>query len=607
MSSKRKNRYNNKRAAIEAKVQRRELEREFWDEKGDDDERTDILPMILDMEPDEAEEDVIPGIPEKWYVLDTNLILSCVNVLPDVEDKNWREPLNFNPDIRDAHLIIPMVVYQELENKRTENSFEGLTAKIAFGRLEKFFRTPECTIGEILKVNAPVPTGWGKQMISLLPCHRDFAESLPWVPGEKDNDGRIAITALAATMAKEGLPVDGTYDAKNMLKRSNNNRDVLLLTRDKPLLGRARNYGVKVASYSFKKRKPYTGCREVEVPAEMFGQFLYKHQISREDFERYLPEELPLIANEYIIMKPANVPAESIPAFGNIARYNKKNEMLYPMRFVNHEGPVPPNARIAMSYDAMNDDKIEIVLMTGKAGVGKTHQALLHGIREVEAGRKKKIVLFATQSAENPIGILPGNKQKKMEHLVAACKSVIASYLAETDEFKEMREEMRRLGNKKAKGHSTTYDSGMTGKKDKMTKPDEVEEYSNYTEELDKRASEWFNTYVECYPHENIRGITLDDVIIIIDEAQRIHDRGKLETMSTRGGKRVKILVCGDIVQIDKATPEKLMNNGVTFFQMKYFDWPGFACVHLTDNMRGGAAGYRNRDRMGAYSRIAGY
>ena len=52
----------------------------------------------------------------KWYVLDTNLILSCVDVIYDPDDENWRPPQNFRPSLENAHIIIPEVVIDELNH-----------------------------------------------------------------------------------------------------------------------------------------------------------------------------------------------------------------------------------------------------------------------------------------------------------------------------------------------------------------------------------------------------------------------------------------------------------------------------------------------------------
>ncbi|MBR1874762.1 PhoH family protein [Candidatus Saccharibacteria bacterium] len=393
---------------------------------------------------------------QRWYVLDTNLILSCVDIIYDEQDEDWHEPIGFKPNLENAHLIIPYVVFEELNHIKEEATRRGMIARIAFDRLIKFFPNSGRTLREIMNLSDPIPTGLGDQHISLLPLHRNFSKILPWVPDRDDNDGWIAVTALAATMIREGLPVDGSIkfndEEIDMLDRSNEKKDVILLTNDNSLLSKADDFAVHVKSYSFKKRPPFTGCREIVVPREMFQKFYHEDKLSREDFEYFLPEESSLVANEYIIMKlrnedeyPRGYFSDGIQ-FKNIARYHIENDTLYPLRFIKHEGKEPANAGIACYYDAMNDDNIHVVNVTGAAGTGKTFQAITHAIKEVKAGKYARIILIPSRAAKNPLGALPGGPKQKMEPLISSAKDAIRSYLAATPEFREKREALRRHG-----------------------------------------------------------------------------------------------------------------------------------------------------------------
>ena len=234
----------------------------------------------------------------KWYVLDTNLLLLCPDVIYDPDDENWRPPRNFRPSIDNAHLIIPMVVFDELDRIKDGHSVNRAIARKVFRRLRKFFPNSERSLAEIMNLERPVATGWKQQRISILPLHWEFADSLPWVPEDNDYDGWIAVTALAATMIRDGLPVDGSVPEEEMLARSNRRKNVVLLTNDNPLLSKADLYGVRAKSFSFDPQPVFTGLRELVVPAEMFAQFDSEGRLSREDFERYLPHEAALVANE---------------------------------------------------------------------------------------------------------------------------------------------------------------------------------------------------------------------------------------------------------------------------------------------------------------------
>ena len=603
--------------------------------------------------------------PRRWYVLDTNLIISQVDVLYDPEDENWREPEEFKPKLDHAHLIIPKVVFDELDHMKDEGTYRSVVARTALKRLTKFFPNSEHTLRETMYLEDPVETGLKDQTISLLPLHKNFYKILPWAPERDDNDGWIAVTALAATMIRNGLPVDGTlkYDGQesepfDIMDISNEKKDVVLLTNDNGLLSKADLYGVRTKPYSFKQTEIFTGCRELTVPAKMFEQFYHEEKLSRADFERFMPRELPLVANEYIVMTPEDdryprgyftVPDD----FVNIARFHAENGYLYPLRFMKHEGKTPPNAGIATYYDALNDDKIKVVNVTGSAGTGKTFQAVTHAIKEVRAGHYIQAIVIPSRSAKNPLGALPGNQDQKMEPLIGFVKDAIRSYLAQTPEFIKKREALYRHGDidrdredfeeekkpKKPKDgrdgrerrdyldsrrtfnnftgspDSFDYGDGYSArdfgephkKKDKAfyqgksekPKNDGSEGKLTYREMLEKEVNYLYNRYFVSMPYEDASSHSFEDSIIILDEFQRVLI-DDADTLITRPAKGSKLIVCGDIDQIENATEQKRFNNGLNYSRMLYFDESICANVHLTETMRGDIArvATKNRDKV---------
>ncbi|MBR3116114.1 PhoH family protein [Candidatus Saccharibacteria bacterium] len=584
-----------------------------------------------------------PAPPRRWYVVDTNLILSCVDIIYDDEDKDWREPLKFKPNLEHAHIIIPYVVFEELNHIKEEKSLRGMIARIAFDRLGKIFPNSGRSLEEIATLSNPVTTGWGDQTMSLMPLPKNFAKCLPWTPEKDDCDGWIAVTALAAAMIREGIRIDNLTHPELILQRTNLSRDVVLLTNDKPLLSKADLFGVRVKSYSFEKRPPFCGCRKLVVPAKMFEQFFHEEKLTREEFEAFMPDEMPLVANEYVIMEPEDdlYPRSyftvGIP-FVNVARYHKENETLYPLRFMKHEGKTPANAGIACYYDALNDDKIQVVNVTGAAGTGKTYQAITHAIKSVQSGLYRRIIVIPSMSSKNQLGALPGNEAQKMEPMVAFCKDVIESYLASTPEFQKKREQLRKFGDtdqgddretekrdksSKRKNHETRqskrtkgdytgsfedfdfgdndymiedYDNYVSMKKESKTfyvsKNDEKKAQedndgkTSYNQLLEKQVNYIYERFFKSFPYEQVQGRSFEDAIIILDEFQRI-EIDDADTLITRPAKNSKLIICGDINQIHESSPEKQFKNGLSYAQMLFFDWEGCANIHLTDNLRG--------------------
>ena len=600
---------------------------------------------------------------ERWYVVDTNLIISCVDILYDADDETWREPINFKPSLNNAHIIIPQVVFNELDHMKSEATQRGMTARTAFSRLKKFFPNSGRSIEEIMNLAHPIPTGWKKQTISILPLHRNFSKCLPYVPEKEDNDGWIALTALAATMIHEGLPIDGT--AGDILSRDNSKKDVVLLTNDKSLLSKADSYGVRVKSYSFKRRPVFTGVRELTVPAEMFRRLFNDMPVTEEEFYEFMPNELPLAANEYIIMTPENnnYPRSFFATeenYRSIARFHKENGMLCPLRFVKHEGKEPINLGIATYYDALNDDSIRVINVTGPAGTGKTYNVVQHAIHAMRSGKYVQTVVVSTLPAKNPLGALPGGEDQKEAPLVAAIKSAISSYLASTPEFKRRREILRKHGdqdldddespeeegtyegkpkdnfsnNSRSDTRSTlgsftgSFDdldfmgdyspedfgeqhsrkSNKKSKKKKRNGGQNSHKGSNtskmtYVEFLKKQTDYIFYRYFKCEVYEQIQGINLKDSIVIIDEAQRLKV-DDADTVFARPAEGSKMVLCGDINQIRDSTAEKQFQNAISYSRELYYDWEGCANVALTENTRGDIARVMTENRRDVRRRM---
>lgn len=596
--------------------------------------------------------------PRRWYVLDTNLILSCVDIIYDEDDEDWCPPLNFKPKLTDADLIIPQVVFDELNHIKAETTLRGMIARIAFDRLCKLIPNSGRSFDDIMHLRAPIKTGLDSQTISILPIHKNFHKILPWVPDRDDNDGWIAVTALAATMIRRGLPVDGSEvtsdnEGANIMMRNNEQKDVVLLTNDKALLSKADEYGVRVKQYSFKKRPDFTGMRELIVPPKMFEKFYHEEKLTDVDFKYYLPDEPPLIANEYLIMEPED---DVYPAgyfshdepFINVARYHGENGLITPLRFMGHEGKNAPNTGIAAYFDALNDDSIKIINVTGAAGTGKTFNAITHAIKELKSGRYSRIITIPSQPAKNPLGALPGKQEQKMEPLVAACKDAIEAYLSEKPEFKKKRDTLRKFGDResgyeeeeiaderriKKRSEHSNRDFGRTRgaytgnfldldygtndyspedfgephskkKKEKAFYPGKGDKKSaesggekmTYQDFLKKQVDYIYNRYFESYPYEQVQGRSFQDAIIILDEAQRIQI-DDADTLISRPGKGSKIIVLGDINQIHDSSPEKQFKNGLNYSQMLFFDWTGCANIHLTENMRSDIARVMTKNR----------
>ncbi len=140
----------------------------------------------------------------------------------------------------------------------------------------------------------------------------------------------------------------------------------------------------------------------------------------------------------------------------------------------------------------------DMVFGIGPAGTGKTYVAIMHAVRELKANRVKKIILTrpAVEAGEN-LGFLPGDLKEKID-----------PYL-------------RPL-------YDALYDA--LGRKQ--------------TDELIEKG------VVEIAPLAYMRGRTLENAYVVLDEAQNT-TKGQMKLFLTRLGFHSKMIITGDITQVD--------------------------------------------------------
>lgn len=140
----------------------------------------------------------------------------------------------------------------------------------------------------------------------------------------------------------------------------------------------------------------------------------------------------------------------------------------------------------------------DVVFAVGPAGTGKTYTGVAMAVRALKRKEVKKIILArpAVEAGES-LGFLPGDLKEKID-----------PYL------------------------KPLYDSLLD-----MIPPDK---YAKYIE----------NGTVEVIPLAFMRGRTLDNCFVILDEAQNATDT-QLKMFMTRMGPNAKMIITGDLSQID--------------------------------------------------------
>ena len=265
----------------------------------------------------------------------------------------------------------------------------------------------------------------------------------------------------------------------------------------------------------------YTGFSEVLVDDEIIDQFYDKKEV-------YL-EGKNLKTNEYVMLiSNAN---EKKTALGRFINENTPIRQLYKGK-KGVWGIKPRNKEQSFLLDALMNPDIEVVTVIGKAGSGKTLCAIAAALEQTLDERTsvytRLIVSRPVQPLGKDIGFLPGTMEEKMSPWLMPIQDNLQTL----------------MGN------------------DKVTLDMYMEQGTIEIEAI---------TY--------IRGRSIGKAYIIIDEAQNLTTH-ELKTIITRVGEGTKIVLTGDVEQIDNVYIDAT-TNGLTHAVEKFKDFELAAHVTL--------------------------
>jgi PhoH-like ATPase len=162
----------------------------------------------------------------------------------------------------------------------------------------------------------------------------------------------------------------------------------------------------------------------------------------------------------------------------------------------------PKNKEQIMAFDALLDPTIKVVILSGRAGTGKSILAQAAAFHQIGQGVYNKLIFsrIPSQVGRFELGILPGSAQEKLN-------PYLLSY--------------------------TTNFELMFGKNKQTEIEDIVEQYN-----------------LEFLPFQLIRGASFHNSFMIFDEAQ-ILDFHEMLTLGTRIAEGSKLVVLGDFGQKD--------------------------------------------------------
>jgi PhoH-like ATPase len=258
--------------------------------------------------------------------------------------------------------------------------------------------------------------------------------------------------------------------------------------------------------------KIYTGFCEVLVDDQVIDHFYSGEEIVISE-DACAAQKIKLYANEFIMLVSSSNSKKTA-----LARFHDHIQPIIPIPDFKNElswGVTPRNKEQAFAYDLLFDSQVPLVSLIGRAGSGKTLMAISAGLEQTLGLRDNKynkiVVSRPVQPLGKDIGFLPGTMQEKMLPWLMPLQDNLQFI----------------LGN------------------DKQVLLDFIEKGKIEVEAL---------TY--------IRGRSIANAFIIIDEAQNLTAH-EVKTILTRVGENTKIVLTGDIEQIDNIYTNET-SNGLT-------------------------------------------
>ena len=302
------------------------------------------------------------------------------------------------------------------------------------------------------------------------------------------------------------------------------NRKTIVVARDINMRVICDAIGLQAEDYLTEKaitssEELYQGFTTIAVDDQIIDRFYASEEIFLEEDEI---EEI-LYPNQYLLMASNSNPKKSaLSRFENVHK---------PLRRVIYD-KIPDwkitarNKEQAFAIDLLMNDTVKIVSLVGRAGSGKTLMAIAAGLQQTIGLRgdnpySRLIVSRPVQPMGKDIGFLPGSLEEKMLPWLMPIQDNLQHLLGNNKNALEM-----------------YIDSGK----------------------------------IEIEALTYIRGRSISNAYIIIDEAQNL-TKHEIKTIITRIGEGTKIVLTGDIEQIDNVYVNET-TNGLAHAVEKFKEYP---------------------------------
>ncbi|BCV38176.1 MULTISPECIES: PhoH family protein [Shewanella] len=447
----------------------------------------------------------------KLFVLDTNVLL--------------HEPLAIY-SFKEHDVVVPMTVLEELDQIKDRKRDVSRDARVAIRALEDILggkTTPE----QIIK-GVPLPSREGHTdatgTLAIFPDHQ-IEFTIGSLPGD-NNDNRIINTALH---------LQNQYEP----------RTVVLVTKDINMRLKAKGAGILLVE-DYRTDQLIDDIRFLSKGFHQFeGNFWeHLHKVATERHGRHTVHDVPLkdLGDDLFYINQYLLDDES-EFCGRVVGRSETSLNVLDLgrdRLMNMEawGVRPKNIYQGMALQALMDPDIDLVILTGPAGCGKTLLAMAAALELVVERNlyDKVIVTRNTPEIAESIGFLPGTEEEKMAPWLAAI----------TDTLEVLHK----------------HDVNPSGS-------------LNYIME---KANIQFKSI------NFMRGRSIQNSVVLLDECQNL-TASQLKTMITRMGEGTKLICCGNLAQID-SNYLTAVTSGLTYMVERFKNFEGSANIYLNGVVR---------------------
>ena len=305
-------------------------------------------------------------------------------------------------------------------------------------------------------------------------------------------------------------------------KKNKPDREVILVSRDINMRVKCDAIGLDAEDYNTEQiieraDHLYDGFRPLLVDAQTIDQFYDGEKIYVEEDE----QEEPFYPNQFVMLVSNSNEKKTA-----LAKFHSYNMPLKKM--IEHSGiwgVRPRNKEQNFAMNLLMDPNVKVLSLVGRAGSGKTLCALAAGLEQVleppnsseDVRYRKLIVSRPIEPMGRDIGFLPGTLEEKMDPWISPIR-------------------------------------------------DNLE----YLMGADKKTLDMYleNGIIEIEALTYIRGRSIANAYIIIDECQQLTQH-EVKTILTRVGEGTKIILTGDVEQIDNVYVDEI-SNGLTYAVEKF-------------------------------------